>query len=135
MPIVRENVVDLFEELLTDLRCRQDTRAYIVGIFAKHNISNLDLSGQSITVLFSQARDTGNFTIFQRLGDWLMFCNGIASEHLRFASRDYYDTVARMSYYACYRLLNRSWPAYEELADNFLVIKKQVKDKLSSLII
>ena len=135
MPIVRENVVDLFEELLTDLRCRQDTRAYIVGIFAKHKMSDADLSDKSITVLFSQARDTGDFITFQRLGDWLMFCNGIASEHLRFASKDYYDTVARMSYYACYRLLNRSWPAYEELADNFLVIKKQVKDKLSSLVI
>lgn len=135
MPIVRENVVDLFEELLTDLRCRQDTRAYIVGIFAKHKANDLDLSGESITVLFSRARNSGDFVGFQKLADWVMFCSTIAPEHLRFASKDYYDTVARMSYYTCYRLINKTWPVYEQLADEFVSLKKQVKDKLSSLII
>ena len=128
------NVAIFFEELLKDLECQQDTKSYIVGIFNKFKSAELDFSKDSITALFAQARSNQDFLTYQNLGDWIFFANTIAPNHLQFASKDYYDTVARLSYYSCYRLINKQWKVFEELSDNFLQLEKQVKSKLSSLI-
>jgi hypothetical protein len=58
----------------------------------------------------------------------------MAPQHLKFASKDYYDTIARLSYYSCYKIINKQWRLFEELADNFPVIETQVKQKLNSAI-
>ena len=131
--IFHKNITDFFNELLSDLECQQDTRAYIVSIYGKYKTSEFDLSKDSITLLFSQARNKQDFLTYQTLGDWLFFTSTIAPQHLQFASKDYYNTIARLSYYSCYNLINRQWKLFEELADNFLLLEEKVKIRLSQL--
>lgn len=133
MEIIRDNITQYFDELLIDLDCQRDTKAYIISIYTKYKSARFDLSKDSITLRFAQARSNQDFLTYQNLGDWIFFANTIAPNHLRFASKDYYDTVARMSYYSCYKLINRQWKLFEELSDNFNVLESQVKTKLSYL--
>lgn len=134
MDTLHGNVAKFFEEMLNDLECQQDTKAYIIGIFGKYKTAQFDLSKDSVTLLFSQAQTKQDFLTYQNLGDWIFFANTIAPKHLNFASKDYYDTVARLSYYSCYRLINRQWKLFEELSDNFLRLENQVKKKLNNIL-
>ena len=122
-----------FDEIFSDLHCHRDTKAYIVSIYVKYKSSDLDLSKHSISLEFAQARLKHDFFTYQNLGDWIFFSNTIAPAHLRFASKEYYDTIARLSYYSCYKLINKQWKLFEELADNFPNIETQVKQKLNKL--
>ena len=128
-----KNINSFFDELLTDLKCQRDTKAYIVSIYGKYKTAEFDLSKDSVTLLFAQARNKQDFLTYQNLGDWIFFANTIAPNHLRNASKDYYDTVARLSYYSCYKLINRQWKLFEELADNFIILEEEVKKRLPSL--
>jgi hypothetical protein len=132
MDTLHRNITNFFEELLNDLQCQRDTKAYIVSIYGKYKSAEFDLSKDSVTLLFAQARNKQDFLAYQNLGDWIFFANTIAPNHLRHASKDYYDTIARLSYYSCYRIINRQWKLFEELSDNFLVLESQVKNKLLS---
>jgi hypothetical protein len=133
MDLFHRNLTSFFDELLIDMECQRDTKAYIVSIYTKYKTAEFDLSKDSVTLLFAQGRTKQDFLTYQNLGDWIFFANTMAPEHLQNASKDYYDTVARLSYYSCYRLINRQWKLFEELADNFLVLEKEVKEKLGGL--
>ena len=133
MDVFHKNISSFFDELLNDLHCQRDTKAYIVSIYGKYKTAEFDLSKDSVTLLFAQARSKQDFLGYQNLGDWIFFANTLAPSHLRFASKDYYDTVARLSYYSCYKLINRQWKLFEELSDNFLKLESQVKNKLGVL--
>jgi hypothetical protein len=133
MVIINNNISDFFEESLKDLKCEPATRAYIISLYVKHKKPDYDLSKHSVSLLFLQARSKRNFLIYQNLGDWIFFCNTMAPQHLKHASKDYYDTIARMSYNSCYYLINREWKLFEELSDNFNQLEAQVKNKLKIL--
>ncbi len=133
MNIVYGNITSFFEEALNDLDCNRDTKAYIVSIYGKYKTAEFDLSKDSVTILFAQARSNQDFLTYQNLGDWIFFANTLAPNHLHHASKDYYDTVARLSYYSCYKLINRQWKLFEELSDNFNVLESQVKHKLTNI--
>jgi hypothetical protein len=124
------NVNKFFEEAFSDLKCHRDTKAYIVSIYDKFQSSENDLSKCSVTLLFAKAREEHDFATYQNLADWIFFSNTLYQEHLKNASKEYHDTVARLSYYSCYRLINKQWKLFEELADNFNYIESQVKNKL-----
>ncbi len=133
MDTFHKNISSFFDELLIDLECQRDTKAYIVSIYGKYKTAQFDLSKDSVTLLFAQGRSKQDFLTYQNLGDWIFFANTIAPQHLTKASKDYYDTIARLSYYSCYRLINREWKLFEELADNFLILEEQVKKRLPPL--
>jgi hypothetical protein len=133
MDAFHRNISSFFDELLNDLHCQNDTKAYIVSIYGKYKTAEFDLSKDSVTLLFAQARSKQDFLCYQNLGDWIFFANTIAPQHLHHASKDYYDTVARLSYYSCYKLINRQWKLFEELADDFLTLEEQVKKRLPKL--
>lgn len=133
MDILHRNITKFFEELLIDLECQHDTKAYIISIYGKYKSAEFDLSKDSITLLFAQARNKQDFLTYQNLGDWIFFANTLAPYHLKFASKDYYDTVARLSYYSCYKLINRQWRLFEELSDNFLTLESRVKQKFDNI--
>lgn len=116
-----------FQERLSDIKCQRDTKSYIIGIFTKYRSSDQDFSQCNITCLFAQAREHHNFATYQNLADWLFFVNSLNPEHLKHASSDYYDTVAKLSYYSCYRLINRQWKLFEELADRFTELTQDVR--------
>lgn len=128
-----QNITNFFEEILNDLECHRDTRAYIISIYGKYKNADFDLSKDSVTLLFAQARLKQDFSTYQNLGDWIFFANTIAPNHLKFASKEYYDTVARLSYYSCYKLINKQWKLFEELSDNFISLESQVKKKLNNI--
>lgn len=133
MNIAHKNITNFFEELLNDLECQRDTKAYIISIYGKYKSAQFDLSKDSVTILFAQARSNQDFLTYQNLGDWIFFANTLAPNHLHHASKDYYDTLAKLSYYSCYRLIDRQWKLFEELADNFNILESQVKSKLGKL--
>lgn len=133
MDWTQKNITKFFDEILNDLNCHHDTRAYIVSIYGKYKTAQFDLSKDSITLRFAQARTKQDFLTYQNLGDWIFFSNTLAPKHLQFASKDYYDTIARLSYYSCYKLINRQWKLFEELSDNFLVLERQVKSKFKNI--
>lgn len=133
MDVFHRNISSFFDELLSDLNCQNDTKAYIVSIYGKYKTAEFDLSKDSITLLFAQARSNQDFLIYQNLGDWIFFANTLAPQHLQAASKEYYDTVARLSYYSCYKLINRQWKLFEELADDFTKLETQVRQRLPQL--
>lgn len=122
-----KNLTNFFNDTLSELNCNSDTRAYIVSIFSKYKFSDCDLSKDSLTLTFAQARDKQDFLTFQTLGDWIFFSKSFAPQHLHHASEEYYRNLGRMSYGSCYKLINRQWKLFEELSDNFIVLEEQTR--------
>lgn len=133
MNITRGNITDFFNEMLSDLNCQKETQAYIISIYGKYRSSQFDLSKDSITLQFAQAREKQDFLAYQNLGDWIFFVNTLTPAYVHTGGKEYYDTIARSSYYSCYKIINRKWKLFEELADNFNSIESQVKNKLTKI--
>lgn len=109
-----------FTEELDELPCHANTKAYIITIFAKYKTATFDLSKQSITLHYAEAKTKQDFAMFQTIADWLFFTSALYPEHLNNASTDYYHTIGQLSYYSCYKLINRQWRVYDELAERFV---------------
>jgi hypothetical protein len=102
------------------------TKVYILSIFSSpEKIKNL--SGQSITLLYADALARNDFAKFNTIGDHLLFIEAFAPLNLNGAEPEYYETVAQMSYYQCYKLTKRKLYMYEELADNFNKIVNKMR--------
>lgn len=129
MDLLHNNITKFFEEKLSDLECEEETRSYIIGIYSKFKIDN-DLSKNSITLLYADAKYSQDFVIFQKLGDYIFFSQTITPGYLKHASKEYYNTIAKLSYYSCYRLTNRKLNVYKNIGDNFEHLENQVKIKL-----
>lgn len=121
------NLNDFFDEALRNLSCNADTRAYIVSVFTKFRTAQFDLSKDNITLTFAQAHFKQDFFTYQNLGDWIFFSKILHPGHLVRASEDYYHNIGRLSYYSCYKLIDRKWKLFEELSDNFVVLKKETQ--------
>jgi len=125
-----QNLTTYFANELEVLECDEDTRAYIVSVFGKFRDATFDYSKQSITLLYSDATIKQDFFTFQNIGDWLFASYVMWPAHLNNASHEYYSTIGRLSYYSCYRLLQRRWRLYEELSDQFIPLSNEVRDIL-----
>lgn len=128
-----KSINNFFNEIFAELRCNHETKAYIVSIFSKYKTSDFDLSKDSVTLTFVQARDKQDFLTFQTLADWIFFSKTFAPDYLNNASEDYYRTIGRLSYDSCYKLINRKWKLFEELSDNFIILEKQTRKLLNRL--
>lgn len=126
-----KNLTIFFEEVLIDLPCQADTKAYIVSLFTKYKNTHFDLVDNSITLTFAQARNKQDFSTFQNLADWIFFSKTLVPQSLQAASEDYYTVIGRESYYSCYKLINRQWKLFEEMADNFIILELETKKLLS----
>lgn len=129
--LIISNINKYFENKLDKLRCEETTKAYITSIFSKYKSQNFDYSGESITLLYSKAKTENNFLIFQNVGDWLFFCKTLYPDYLNDASPEYFDTVAQLSYYSCYKMINKKWVLYENLADDFTYLTRQSRKLLN----
>lgn len=122
-----------FAEVLQDVRCSADTRAYVTGVLASFKTTQqmLDPSA-SIVVSFANARRSGEFSAFQRLGDnvlWLgAFCHQAIGDH------ELVETIGRSAYFSCYKILDRKWRCYEELADTLPSIIFDVRRRCRSFL-
>lgn len=126
MHLAYKNITNFFEEQLNDLECQPDTKSYIISIYDKYKSTQFDLSKDSITILFAQAKNNQDFLTYQNLGDWLFYTKSVFPEHLKNASENYYNSIAQLSYYTCYRMI-RTWKIYEELADKYVPLTKQIR--------
>jgi hypothetical protein len=126
------NVGKFFDTALEDLSCDPKTRAYVVSVFTKFAKTSYDLPSNSITLTFHEAKRKQDFATYQALGDWILFCQVEFPEYLRNASNDYYLTIGRLSYYSCYRLINRQWLLFDELAENLDGISNEARVLLSA---
>lgn len=108
--------------------CQENTKSYIADVFANQQVS----INQSITLIYAEANYNYNFEKFQTVGDWLLFAKSIFPESLNGASSEYYDVIAQCAYYRCYRMLNKQWPLFEELADMFPILVKNLQKLLRS---
>ncbi len=126
-----KKISDFFEEELSKINCTEKTKSYIINLFSSFKNTDSDLSDQSVTLYYYKAKMSQSFADFQKLADWIFFCRTLFPNHLKHASEDYYITTARISYYTCYRLINKQWPLFEELSDNFPYIEKETKKVIS----
>lgn len=121
------NVNNFFTEQLELLNCQERTKAYIVSILSKYKHASFDYSNSSLTLLYNEARLRNDFYTFQNLADWIFFCEVIFPAYLQNASKDYYHSLAQVSYYNCYKLINKQIDIYENLADEFPTLTKKTK--------
>jgi hypothetical protein len=126
------NINNFFTEVLSELPCQTDTKAYIVGVFSKYKNATHDLSKESITIEFAKARDKQDFARFQNLGDWIFFTGTVVPNFRYNASEEYYRSIGRLSYYSCYRLIQRQWKLFEEMADNFITLEERTRRLLKN---
>lgn len=134
MDLVYCNINSFFQEKLQDLKCQPITKAYIIGIYSKYKNSDFDLSKNNITLLFLQAKEKHSFSEYQNLGDWLFYTKSIFPDFLKNASEDYYNNIAKLSYYNCYKII-KTWKVYEELADEYVPLTENVKNILKNNIL
>jgi hypothetical protein len=117
-----------FTQELEPLNYDHIIKAYLVSIFSQYKTSEYDLSNVSITLEYADAKSQQNFEKFQKVGDWLVFSSVLYPAHLTDASPEYYQQIARMSYWKCYRLVR--WHLYEQLADQFIPITEATRQLL-----
>lgn len=110
------DLVKLFENKLDDLKVSQEAKAYITNVFTKVN-NTTDLSKKSLTLEYYDAKCTYSFQKFQTLADWILFAEVFFPKCLSDATEEYYYALGQNSYYFCYRIVNKQWKLYEELAD------------------
>ena len=120
-----------FEKIIKIPNCEEKTHAYIIGVFSQHK-PKYNYSQDSLTIKYINAQEEYSFTEFQQLGDWLLFTKSMFPEALNGATPEYYDALAQMSYYRCYIILKRQWMLFEELADKFPQLTRNIKDSFTS---
>lgn len=120
-----------FVDRLDGLRCREDTRAYVTGVLIGFCPEG-DMSRESVVLAYAEARTRGNFAAFQRIGDWVLWVDAINPAYIR-ENREVVESIGRLSYYTCHRIMRRQWHVYEELADELPRIARGVQHQILGL--
>lgn len=121
-----------FSERLQGLEgYRPETIAYITGVLkAQGKPRGQDcMAGQSVVLAFHEAKLTGNFAQYQRIGDWILFVDVILPDSIKH-EREAIVTIGQLSYLTCYRLVQHKWDVYEELSDCLPDIARSVRNAL-----
>jgi hypothetical protein len=119
---------DWFCRHLEGVEASPDARAYLVSLFSSMRSTRDDMSRESIVLAFAEARTTGEFQKFQRIGDWVVWGMSFAPES--FETKEVVIDLGRLSYYACWRMTNKEWRVYEELADDLPRLTKDMRRRL-----
>jgi hypothetical protein len=127
---IHSNLNLFFSDVLKNLPCNEDTQAYIVSIFSKYRDTTFDLSKDNITLAYAQAHYNHNFLGFQTVADYLFFVNTLFPDNLDPSTKNYYHDIGRLSYYSCYRLINRQWKLYEVMSDLFIPLSEEARKNL-----
>ena len=121
---VASSLINYFDQIL-DINCERSTKAYIVKTLSKPTKEYQ----HSIALAFSQAQSTHRFESYQAIGDWILIRNSIIAPKEEYQELHY--VVGSICFYHCYKLLNREWKLYEELADNLSSIINQLQSSLN----
>ncbi len=121
---------DWFDEKLTNVSCSRDTKAYIVGVLAKYKSVQDDMSKTSVVLSFVQAKQSGRFESYQRLGDWVLFISSVHPAAMQEHTSIIQD-VGMKSYVACHNMMMKKWPVYEELAIKLPLLSHEIENALN----
>jgi hypothetical protein len=87
------------------------------------------LIDNSFVLEFAKAKYSSDFEGFQNIGDNILCRKILCKDEESF--NDLNICLARKSYYMCYLLLNKTWPIYEQLADELPFILKRIEQNLN----
>jgi hypothetical protein len=118
-----------FAERLRGLQYSPEALAYVAGILSTKKWDLADMSNESVVLAYQGAQLSGDFSAFQRIGDWVLFVDAVHPQHFN-GVRDTVETLGRLSYYRCYRLMGGQWRVYEELADELPLLAAKVRRRL-----
>ncbi len=105
-----------FADRLDGLRCREDTRAYVTGVLAGFKVDGDMMCRESVVLAYTDARNRGDFVAFQRIGDWVLWVDAMYPQFIH-DNREVVESIGRLSYYTCHRIMRGQWHVYEELSD------------------
>lgn len=126
MVVVQRSIVDFFDTCLDGLSCEEPTRNYIVSLLS----SAPTIPSSPYLVLYAHAVDQGRFEQFQQVADAILWTTIAQPEAIDRSMAETATSVARLSYYTCFRLLRGRWRLYEELADRFHPIARDARERL-----
>jgi hypothetical protein len=130
---ISANLNTFFKVALSPLECATETKSYVVGVMSDFKKPDFDFSNNSITLLFADARQNHTFTSYQQIADWILFSRTMHPEHMKDASDEYYQAIAKSSYYSCFKLMNKQWLLFEELCDEYEKIEEQTRVALQKI--
>lgn len=85
----------------------------------------IDLSDKSIVLAQAHAK---TFVDYQMIGDWALWVTAFNQSHQH---KQVIESMGRLSYDSCYRLLGRKIGVYEELADELPIITNHIHVRLN----
>lgn len=118
-----------FETRLKHVNVEEDTRAYIVGLFLEMSVSSAgDMSNESIVLAYANAIETGDFCLFKRCADWILW----AGVHVptNFESFELASNIGMKSYASCDRIMMHKWPVFKQLSSQLPEIIGNTRRKL-----
>jgi len=119
-------LIKYFKPVIDKLAYSSELNSYLLNLLV--NASKLEnFSNNSLTLKYIEAQANYNFNSYQALGDWILFCQVYAPAHLKGAEEKYYNALAQNSYYSCYVLLKKQWKLFEELADLYPEVIKDLR--------
>ena len=121
-----EILIKYFKPVIDKLTYSAELNAYLFNLLIEIKKS-YDFSKDSLTLKYIEAQNQYNFELYQKLGDWILFCQVNMPNHLNNAEEKYYNSLAQNSYYSCYIILKRQWKLFEELADTYPTIVKDLR--------
>lgn len=132
MEILQNSLDKVILDATKEINCQLDTKAYIQSIFKEYIVTNNDLSRNSITMIYLEAKLEYNFSAFKNIGDWLLYTKTLFPQ-AQMSQNSYYDIIAKDSYLMCYKILNQKWPLFFELSQQYIELSKQLQIKIKSL--
>ncbi len=121
-----EILIRYFKPTIDKLTYSAELNAYLIKLLTEINKSS-NYSKDSLTLKYIEAKNKYDFELYQSLGDWILFCQVFAPQHLNNADEKYYNALAQTSYYSCYIILKRQWKLFEELADLYPEVVKNLR--------
>ena len=142
--VINSDLQSYFAKLLetSKLDCKPETQAYISTVLSRHG-DYIDLLSRSVTLAWAEAKDSAQFAKHQTLGDYIFWSKSVAcltsqitdvkqsKQETNDADKQYKIAVGRNAYYACYRLIGKRWPLFEELSDRFDELSSNVSTIIS----
>ena len=75
-----EHVTKLDEWFFSNLEgisCSDDARAYVAGVLSAFRSAKNDLGNASVSIAYLEAKQQGEFCLYQRVGDWILWTSVI----------------------------------------------------------
>lgn len=106
----------------------EQIKAYVHNVCVKYITAENDLSDRSITLLYSDACNNGDFVMFNSIADWSLWTAIFQNERF-LIHRCLYEAIGSRSYLVCNGFMKGQWPIFERLARNFSEIASETHQK------